>query len=70
MRASRLEEHLARWGAIAPRSLSMAGTATMGLDELLALADPEAAALWSDLTLGYASTAGLPLLREAIARCR
>src|SRR5260370_41203053 len=35
--------------------------------ELLALADPESAALWADLRLGYTESTGHPLLRAEIA---
>ncbi len=35
--------------------------------ELLAMADPETAALWRDLRLGYTESLGHPLLRREIA---
>ena len=67
MKPSLLEAHLARWGEVAPRSLSKAAARTMTMEELLALADAESACLFETLSLGYASTAGLPVLREEIA---
>ena len=67
MKPSLLEAHLARWGEVAPRSLSKAAARTMTMEELLVLADAESARLFETLSLGYATTAGLPVLREEIA---
>jgi hypothetical protein len=39
------------------------------VSELLALADADSRSQWDALTLGYTEPAGLPALREEVARC-
>lgn len=63
----KLERYFARWEFVAPYLLSTSDVQGYGLQELLALADPESRALWENLTLGYTESQGHPLLREAIA---
>jgi aspartate/methionine/tyrosine aminotransferase len=62
-----LATHLSRWHAAAPHHLSASECETMRLAELLALADPEDAARWDRLALGYTDPAGADWLRAAIA---
>ena len=63
----RLERYFARWEFTAPYLLCASDIEALKLQELLALADPETTALWSNLALGYTESAGLPLLRREIA---
>jgi aspartate/methionine/tyrosine aminotransferase len=63
-----LEAHHARWADRASRTLSAASPAPLGLRGLVELFDDEVRERWEDLPLGYATTRGLPVLREEIAR--
>jgi len=63
----RLERYFARYEFTAPYLLSPSDCESLRLAELLALADPETAALWEQLSLGYTETPGHPLLRAEIA---
>jgi aspartate/methionine/tyrosine aminotransferase len=67
LRPSRLDAFTSRLGPRTDSNLSASAAAEHSLEELLALADPEARTLWDRLSLGYASTRGDPLLRSAIA---
>jgi aspartate/methionine/tyrosine aminotransferase len=62
-----LERYFARWEFNAPYLLCSSDIQGCPLKDLLALADPEARALWDELTLGYTETPGHPLLRQEIA---
>jgi aspartate/methionine/tyrosine aminotransferase len=62
-----LERYFARWEFAARHLLCASDVEGWRLDELLALADDEAARLWSDLRLGYTESTGHPLLRAEIA---
>lgn len=62
-----LERYFARHEFRARHLLSPSDCETMGLDDLLALADDETAALWAGLRLGYSESTGHPLLRREIA---
>ncbi len=64
---SRLDAFTTRLNQITTASLSSSSTEPHSLEELLALADRETLRLWNDLDLGYASSRGDPVLREAIA---
>ncbi|HZN95073.1 MAG TPA: aminotransferase class I/II-fold pyridoxal phosphate-dependent enzyme [Myxococcales bacterium] len=63
-----LERYFARWEFTATHLLGSSDAEGMRMDELLALADEETAALWRDLKLGYTESRGHPLLRREIAR--
>src|SRR6185503_19819804 len=63
-----LERHLGRWEFAASHLLCASDAETLRLGDLLALADPEARALWDALSLGYTEAPGHPLLRAEIAR--
>ncbi|HEU4563598.1 MAG TPA: aminotransferase class I/II-fold pyridoxal phosphate-dependent enzyme [Gemmatimonadaceae bacterium] len=63
-----LERYFARWEFNVRHLLCASDAETWGMDELLAMADDEARALWRDLRLGYTESAGHPLLRAEIAR--
>lgn len=62
-----LERYFAQWEFTAPHLLCASDIEGYPLSDLLALADPECQYLWETLTLGYTESAGLPLLRQAIA---
>ncbi|HEY8210082.1 MAG TPA: aminotransferase class I/II-fold pyridoxal phosphate-dependent enzyme [Myxococcaceae bacterium] len=62
-----LERFFARWEFTATHLLGSSDVEGMRMDELLAMADAECAALWRDLKLGYTESLGLPLLRKEIA---
>lgn len=63
-----LERYFARWEFAARHVLSASDVEPYKLSELLALADDDARDRWERLSLGYTETAGLPALREEIAR--
>lgn len=63
----KLERYFARWEFSAPYLLCSSDIEGWRMQDLLALADPDARACWEGLTLGYTESAGLPALREAIA---
>ena len=62
-----LQRFYERYEFTAPYMLSSSDPETLGLAELLALADEELAARWGALRLGYTEVPGDPLLRAAIA---
>ncbi|MEZ0239509.1 MAG: aminotransferase class I/II-fold pyridoxal phosphate-dependent enzyme [Chloroflexota bacterium] len=62
-----LERYFARWEFAVEHVLCGSDVEGWRMAELLALADPEAAALWADLRLGYTESTGHPLLRAEIA---
>jgi len=62
-----LERYFDRHEFSARYLLSSSDCEALGMFELLAMADPEAARLWQELRLGYTETPGHPLLRETIA---
>lgn len=64
----KLEEYFEKREFKASYLLSSSDAETMGLCELLQIADPETRILWENLRLGYTESRGLPLLREEIAR--
>jgi aspartate/methionine/tyrosine aminotransferase len=63
-----LERFFARWEFGVRHQLSASDIEPFTLPELLALSDPDATARWQSLSLGYTESAGLPALREEIAR--
>ncbi|MDQ6780304.1 MAG: aminotransferase class I/II-fold pyridoxal phosphate-dependent enzyme [Candidatus Eremiobacteraeota bacterium] len=63
----KLEEYFAATEFVARYNLAASDAETHSLAELLELADPEARALWDDLSLSYTESAGHPLLRAEIA---
>lgn len=63
----KLERYFARWEFAAPYILGASDVEGYRLDDLLALADDQARALWENLTLGYTEAPGHPLLRAEIA---
>ena len=63
----RLETHFSRWEFNARFNLAGSDIESMGLDELLALADANDREAWTRLRLGYTETFGAPALRQAIA---
>ncbi len=63
-----LERYFARHEFSARFLLGPSDCESLSMQELLALADPEARALWEGLGLGYTESQGHPLLREEIAR--
>ena len=62
-----LERYFARWEFAVEHVLCGSDVEGWRMADLLALADPEAAALWADLRLGYTESPGHPLLRAEIA---
>jgi aspartate/methionine/tyrosine aminotransferase len=64
----KLERYFARYEFNARYLLSPSDCETMGMHDLLALADPSARALWDNLALGYTESPGHPLLRDEISR--
>ncbi|HVE84067.1 MAG TPA: aminotransferase class I/II-fold pyridoxal phosphate-dependent enzyme [Myxococcales bacterium] len=62
-----LERYFARWEFTATHLLGSSDVEGMRMEELLALADPECAAMWRALKLGYTESLGHPLLRREIA---
>ncbi len=62
-----LERYFARWEFAVDHLLCASDVQGIPMAELLALADPETAALWDGLTLGYTESTGHPLLRREIA---
>jgi aspartate/methionine/tyrosine aminotransferase len=63
-----LERYFAKWEFNVAHLLCASDPEPLTMGELLALADPEAEALWRDLRLGYTESPGHPLLRAEIAR--
>lgn len=63
-----LERYFARWEFAVEHQLSASDVEPFALPELLALADEDALSRWQSLSLGYTESAGLPALREEIAR--
>ncbi len=62
-----LERYFARHEFSARYLLGPSDCETLGMQDLLALADAPTRALWDDLRLGYTESPGHPLLREEIA---
>ena len=62
-----LERYFARWEFAVEHVLCASDVEGWSMAELLALADEETAAMWSDLRLGYTESTGHPLLRREIA---
>ena len=63
-----LERYFARWEFTAPFLLSASDTEPWTMSDVLALASPEMANAWQNLSLGYTESTGHPALRRAIAR--
>ena len=63
-----LERYFAQHEFSTPHILCSSDIQGMAMVDLLALADDDARQRWETLTLGYTETAGLPALREVIAR--
>ena len=62
-----LERYFARWEFAVDHLLCASDVQGYPMTELLALADPEARAMWDGLALGYTESTGHPLLRREIA---
>jgi aspartate/methionine/tyrosine aminotransferase len=62
-----LERYFARWEFAVRHLLCASDVEGWPMADLLALADPETAALWAGLRLGYSEAPGHPLLRAEIA---
>ena len=62
-----LERYFARYEFSAPFLLSPSDCESLHMNEVLAMADPECAALWENLSLAYTESPGHPLLREEIS---
>ena len=63
-----LERYFARWEFAVRYQLSASDVEPYTLSALLELADPDARERWDRLSLGYTESAGLPALRQEIAR--
>jgi aspartate/methionine/tyrosine aminotransferase len=63
-----LERYFARYEFATEYLLSPSDCESLTLAELLALADADGRDRWQRLTLGYTESAGLPALREEVAR--
>lgn len=63
-----LERWFARFEFTVRHQLSASDVEPMRMSEVLALADSDARARWEELTLAYTESAGLPALREEIAK--
>ncbi|MFE7311619.1 aminotransferase class I/II-fold pyridoxal phosphate-dependent enzyme [Streptomyces sp. NPDC057555] len=64
----RLETYFSRWEFVARHHMTASDMQTMGLGELLTLADDQDRAAFENMSLGYTTPRGDPALREAIAR--
>lgn len=64
----KLEEYLGRYEFEAPYLLCCSDAESMGMAELLEMANQEELKLWNSLKLGYTEVQGHPLLRRAIAQ--
>ena len=64
----RLERFYARYEFSAQYMLSSSDCESLGMNELLQMADPNSLRLWQDLKLGYTESQGHPLLREEVSR--
>ena len=62
-----LERFFARWEFAVQHLLCASDVEGFPMADLLALADDETRAMWSDLRLGYTESTGHPLLRREIA---
>ena len=62
-----LEVYLGKWEFAARWHMTPSDAQTLGLKDLLALADPADRAAWDELPLSYVETWGSPRLRAAIA---
>jgi aspartate/methionine/tyrosine aminotransferase len=62
-----LERYFARWEFAVEHVLCASDVQGYPMADVLAMADPEARALWDGLTLGYTESTGHPLLRREIA---
>jgi aspartate/methionine/tyrosine aminotransferase len=62
-----LERYFAEWEFAVRHVLCASDVQGYPMADLLALADDETRAMWSDLQLGYAESTGHPLLRREIA---
>jgi aspartate/methionine/tyrosine aminotransferase len=62
-----LERYFARWEFAVEHVLCGSDVEGWRMADLVAIADPESAALWADLRLGYTESTGHPLLRAEIA---
>lgn len=63
----RLETYFSTWEFKARHHMTASDAQTLGLHELLQLADEAEREAWQQLSLGYSETWGLPALRAAIA---
>lgn len=63
----KLERYFAEYEFSARYLLSSSDCESLGMHELLSMADAESLALWHDLKLGYTELQGHPLLRQQIA---
>ena len=63
-----LERYFARWEFAVRHVLCASDVEPYRLPDVLALADDDARRRWETLTLGYTESAGLPALREEIAK--
>ena len=64
----KLERFFARYEFKVKYLLSSSDVESLGMDELLALAEPASREMWETLKLGYTESQGHPLLRAEIAR--
>lgn len=64
----RLERYFAKYEFNAKYLLSSSDCDGFSLQDVLNLADNEEYAMWNDLRLGYTESAGLPILRNEIAK--
>jgi aspartate/methionine/tyrosine aminotransferase len=63
----RLETYFAEWEFRARYHLTASDAQSLGMSELVALADEDGRERWESLALGYTETRGLPALRAEIA---
>lgn len=63
----KLERYFAKYEFSAKYLLSSSDCESLGMQELLSMADEESLVLWRDLKLGYTESQGHPLLRQQIA---
>lgn len=64
----KLEEYLNRYEFTAPHLLCCSDAESMGMQELLSMANTEEQQLWQNLRLSYTESTGHPLLRATIAQ--
>lgn len=64
----KLEDYLAKYEFSAPYLLCCSDVETVGMQEIIDMADEDSRNLWNNLRLGYTEVSGMPALREEIVK--